>query len=480
MRPWSCDTFAALADTGPGGRVLVGKNSDRPVGDAQPLCFLPRRTAQQSGGRLRLAYLEIDDVPKSAAHIGGSPYWCWGHEQGLNEHGVAIGNEALFTRDWAAAVCSAEQGEEPERGILGMELVRLGLERGRNAGEALETICNLVKRHGQWGSGVPGEPPVSGGYDNSFLIADSCEAWILETSGRNWVARRVTSGTVAVSNQPTIRTQWDRASSGLVEHAVRQGWWSFEPADQPFDFARSYVDPKTPLQLSHIRLQRSRQLLREAVASGGEVSVQTGQRILRDHYEDTFLGGPYFNAAVPDFLSLCMHSHPSDFTWGDTAASTVFVLPTEEQCDQHLPHLWWSPVTPCTGVYVPVFVDAGGLPETVSAAGTAGHRPQRPENATKDAFDERSYWWRFQELLERAKGGPGAPQFARNQPVIRQAFDVLELRWAARLPQVEREGIVLRDLGRDGEMRTVLREFTEACVTEALATADALISRIGA
>lgn len=30
-------------------------------------------------------------------------------------------------------------------------------------------------------------------------------------------------------------------------------------------------------------------------------------RILRDHYEGTFLGGPYFNAALPDFLTLCMH-----------------------------------------------------------------------------------------------------------------------------------------------------------------------------
>lgn len=104
MRPWSCDTFAVLADAGPGGRVLVGKNSDRPVGDAQPLRFLPRRAATPGGRRLRLAYVEIDDAPESFAHLGGSPYWCWGHEQGLNEHGVAIGNEALFTRDWAAAV----------------------------------------------------------------------------------------------------------------------------------------------------------------------------------------------------------------------------------------------------------------------------------------------------------------------------------------------------------------------------------------
>lgn len=49
----------------------------------------------------------------SYAHLGGSPYWCWGHELGLNEWGVAIGNEA-----------AARRGEAPRAGILGMELVR--------------------------------------------------------------------------------------------------------------------------------------------------------------------------------------------------------------------------------------------------------------------------------------------------------------------------------------------------------------------
>jgi secernin len=51
MRPWSCDTFVALADAGPHGRVLVGKNSDRPVFDTQPLRYLPRRSARGSGQR---------------------------------------------------------------------------------------------------------------------------------------------------------------------------------------------------------------------------------------------------------------------------------------------------------------------------------------------------------------------------------------------------------------------------------------------
>ncbi len=69
---------------------------------------------------------------------------------------------------------------------------------------------------------------------------------------------------------------------------------------------------------------RSRQLLAE---QQGQVTPQWMKRIARDHYEDTFLQGPYFDAADPDFHSLCMHSSAANFTWGNTASSCIAVLP---------------------------------------------------------------------------------------------------------------------------------------------------------
>ncbi len=259
--------------------------------------------------------------------------------------GVAIGNEALFTRDLAANITAARAEERVPPGILGMELVRLGLERASSAEQALEVMSQLVEMHGQWGSGVGGKNPIEGAYDNSYLIADAREAWVLETSGRQWAARRITTGTYAISNQPTLRTEFDRASASLREHAVAASWW---PDGEPrLDFARAYTDPRTPLQASHVRLQRSRQLL----AAADVVDEPLARSILRDHYEDTFLDGPYFNAALPDLLTLCMHEHPAGFTWGNTASSAIFVLPSEPD---RLPHLWWTPATPCTGVYLPV------------------------------------------------------------------------------------------------------------------------------
>jgi secernin len=464
-RPWSCDSFVVLPASTADGSMLLGKNSDRPVDETQPLRYLPARSAAK-GDRLRLAYVEIADDRETLAHVGASPYWCWGHELGLNERGVAIGNEALFTRDLAQHQHAARTGAPPESGILGMELLRLGLERGRTAAEALEVMTALLERHGQWGAGVPGKSAAEGAYDNSFLIADPREAWVLETSGRRWVAAQVRDGSWSVSNQATIRTEWDRASDDVADHAREAGWWVDE-ADTPFDFAAAYTDPQVPLQVSHIRLQRSRQLLREAMDGAG-VDVDVARSVLRDHLEGTFLDGPCFNAARPDFMTLCMHSHPSGFTWGNTASSAVFVLPS----DDRPPHLWWAAATPCTSVYVPVFVDAAGLPEVLERVGSAGAMSCNPERVPADAPADDSYWWTFQRLLDAVKGDVLGTAFSDRQARVRDVFDPLETAWRAELDDVLEQAAALPSADRRA---VLLASSTRRWVDRALATANHLL-----
>jgi secernin len=469
MPAWSCDSFVVLPTASADGSMLLGKNSDRPVNETQPLRYLPAR-APARGEQLQLAYVELADDRETLAHVGASPYWCWGHELGVNERGVAIGNEALFTRDLARNQRAARAGAGPEPGILGMELVRLGLERGRTAAEAMDVMTALLERHGQWGAGVPGTSPADGAYDNSYVIADASEAWVLETSGRRWVAARVRDSSWSVSNQATIRTEWDRASDDIADHARDAGWWNDEPGGR-FDFAAAYTDPEVPLQVSHIRLQRSRQLLGEAVQAGG-ADVAAAAGVLRDHYEGTFLEGPYFNAARPDFMTLCMHSHPSGFTWGNTASSAVFVLPA----DDRPPHLWWAAATPCTSVYVPVFVDAAGLPEVLEQGGSARLTGCNPERAPEDRPADDSYWWTFQRLLDTVKGDELGSEYAVRQPLVRDTFDPLEAAWRAELDDVLAEAAGhSRDAGS-----APLAAFTRRCVDGALAAANGLLDRFAA
>ena len=102
-----------------------------------------------------------------------------------------IGNEAVWN------ILSDPSHDLISR-LLGMDLLRLGLERGRSAREALGVITELLARHGQGGQCSDIVPDFS--YHNSFLIADRTEAWVLETADIFWVAERVTSGVRNISN----------------------------------------------------------------------------------------------------------------------------------------------------------------------------------------------------------------------------------------------------------------------------------------
>jgi secernin len=457
-RPWSCDTVVALPDATRGRAVVFGKNSDRPAGEAQPL---HREPARPAGAPLELAYVTVDDAP-AYAHIGSRPFWCWGYEMGVNEHRVAIGNEAVFSTVWADTVSRAKAGADAdgdagtEPGILGMELLRLGLERGATAREALDVITGLLEQYGQWGSALVGAVHAEGSYDNAFVIADPREAWILETVGRDWAARRVTSGVATVSNELSIRSDADLTSTGLRAAATRAGW----PEDRPLDVADAFTDPGTPLQVSHIRRRRSYQLLSEA-ADGGGVDVGGVRRVLRDHLEDTFLGGPSFDAARPDFHTLCMHEHPSGFTWGNTAASLVVEL--REGPGPVV--LWWCPVTPCTGVYLPVPLDTASLPGELSLP--LPGPSWDPREQSRATHDPASVWWQWQHLLDTAKD-PGARDFSGRAARLRSAFDALESRWAEEISALK---VPSDPAGSDA--------FTRACLEQARETAHGLVRAFG-
>lgn len=201
-----CDTQVLLD----GDAVWFAKNSDREPSEPQPVVRLA--AVRGDGTRtLRTTYLEIPQVADRHAAILSKPAWCWGAEMGVNDAGVAIGNEAIFSR--TATLAPA---------LLGMDLVRLGLERAATATQAVEIMTTLLEAHGQ--GGPAGFQDRGFCYDNSFLVADAREAWVLETAGRSWAARRVERH-CAISNQLTLHRDHARRSGDL-------------PADA--DFARRF------------------------------------------------------------------------------------------------------------------------------------------------------------------------------------------------------------------------------------------------
>ncbi|XP_008853508.1 secernin-3 isoform X2 [Nannospalax galili] len=199
---------------------------------------------------------------------------------GANEHGVCIGNEAIWGRE---DVCH-------EEALLGMDLVRLGLERADTAEKALDVIVDLLERYGQGGNCTE-DSTMKFSYHNSFLIADRNEAWILETSRKHWAAEKV-QGVRNISNQFSITTKLDREHPDMRNYAKLKGWWD---GKKEFDFAATYSYIDTALMMtSSSRYCEGYRLLNKYK---GNITSETMMEILRDKPSGINMEGEFLTTA---------------------------------------------------------------------------------------------------------------------------------------------------------------------------------------
>ena len=427
----SCDSLVALGNSTRDGATLFARNSDRPAAECQPLVQIPRRE-HPPGSRVRCQYIEIPQVAGTARMIGSRPFWLWGFEHGLNEHGVAIGNHTVFSKDTL-----------PSPGLIGMDLVRLGLERAATARAAAAVIAGLVELYGQGGSGYFDK---DWPYHNSFLIADAHEAYLLETSDRRWALRRIRDMGSA-SNHLTIGTDWDSLSPDLVGHAVTEGWW--RPAgEQRFDFAGAYRDTSVaPPVISSGRHRRTCELL---ARNRGRWSPAALQSALRDHYDGLFPDP----RRVPDderYFAVCMHAEPV----GTTTASMVARLPSDSD---DLLRYWGSFGSPCVGTFLPYYID-GDIPSVLARGG--------------EVPSDDSPWWLFNHLL-----GLVARDWERYAARVRAEWDEFERAVAARTEAIETEVIDHRRRGRPEVAAEVLKRFMAVNVNEMLERLRRLVSEL--
>ena len=219
-----CDTFVVPPSATKLGKMIFARNSDREPNEAQALIRFSGEDFP-TGTKVKCTYIEIPQARQTFDVVLSKPVWMWGAEMGVNAKGVAIGNEAVFTK---------VKINKNNSGLTGMDLVRIGLERANRADHALEIIIELLEEFGQDACG--GFEDKNFFYHNSFLIADTNEAWVLETAGKNWVAEKV-KGPRSISNGLTIGSEYDLISKNAISFAHKKGWVK---SQNDFRFANAY------------------------------------------------------------------------------------------------------------------------------------------------------------------------------------------------------------------------------------------------
>jgi dipeptidase len=296
--------------------------------------------------------------------------------------------------------------------------MRIGLERARDCREAIEIMTSLLEQYGQGGSA---ELKGNSHFDSSFLMADTREAYIMETAGRKWAVKRVEDFD-SISNMLGISTNWTACSVGSTSDKT--------------NWAQTFALPEVPPTLgSPDRQCVTYDKLKEAA---GQITASTLFDIMRHHNDG------YHPAQAETHRNICIHAGPQENRWWQ--ADGVMVTDVGE----HGALIWVTGTSGnCVSIFKPVFMGME-LPESIG--------PTPTEN-----FDPRSLWWKHELLHRRAMA-----DFDRLVPEIRCDFDVLESEFLREAESVKR--------GSPGEKH----DFMEYCFQRAMQATEAWIGKLRA
>lgn len=337
-----CDSVVIVPEE---GAVWFAKNSDREPSEAQ---FVECHDGSY-GGQVPKG---LPEASADARVLVSRPAWMWGCEMGVNAHGLAIGNEAVFTRLPVG-----------KTGHTGMDFQRIALTNCRTANDALEQLIELTERLSQGGN--MGHRHRSFRYHSSFIVADPQTAWVFETAHHFWAAKRV-RGTATISNALTIEDEFDRVHRDAYAFARKRRWVK-NAGD--FGFARAFADPVISF-LAGARIRRA--CTARSLAGVRNPEPRDFIRALTDHggHEP----GKGLRSEAP-----CAHA-----SWLPTRTSAQTTSSIIARLDRSGPTVWATGTSsPCLSVFKPAPLDAELLP---------------PRPITDARFDSRELWWAHERL----------------------------------------------------------------------------------
>lgn len=409
----SCDTMVAVGSATENGQTIFAKNSDRPARECQPLA-LHARQIHAAGAKTHCQFKTLPEVDVTYRHVGSRPFWCWGYEQGFNEHQVVIGNEAVHSHLPIAS--------EPK--LIGMELLRLGLERGKTAAEAVDVMTGLISEYGQ---GKFENDANVRTYDNGYIVADPHEAYVIETAGHDWAVKKV-DGALGISNVYSVEADWVRTSCDMAD-------------GDRLNFADAFTkDPRTEGS-GFRRRARSCAVLSHLT---GQVDAQTMMQLLSDHGSEKASSNRFDTDLQQG--GICVHCN-EDGTGGNTAASLVADLCAD---GSRLPVYWCSFYSPCLTLFLPTFIE-GTLPSVLGVGA--------------EDYDKASPWWLFHELSKVVRERP-----EERVVLVRNGWREMQEALFETAYVMAEEGRRLMDGGREDDAAKLLTDYMDRNVQGMLGT----------
>ncbi len=366
----------------------------------------------------------------------------------MNEYQVSM-SETTFT------------GKREAKNPLGLldygPMMRLGLERGRTAREAIEVMTGLVEHYGYGDTG------------ESISVADPREAWIFEIvgsgpggKGGTWAAERIPDGEISchtnlsrigeVPRHDPANFLYSKNVEGL---AVSRGWYD-PKSGRPFRFCDAYciatplmrracatrtwnvyrrVAPSKHFSPDYARSKPGSQPYPFSVKPDHKLSVADVFALMRDHFEGTDFdmtkgldAGPFGSPRRwgPFLWKLdgVAYSWERSISMQQTAFSSV------AQSRAGLPNpigglVWYGMDDSYTSCYLPFYCSIESLPKSFTVG-------------TIDQFSWDSAWWVFDVTANYAYG-----KYSYMMPEIRAAQKDIESNLLAIQPAVEKTAVEL-------------------------------------
>lgn len=399
-----CTTILVGKDATADNSVILGHNED--MGTVSGRLLFQKKGIHEEK-EIKVNYSTIPQVlqtyqywasgnskPVADKHYDGGWILC-----GMNEFGVSIGCNTMATR---------EERIPRGTGIMRYEIRKLILERSKTSRDAVSLVGQLIDMYSQCDSPV------------AYCIADRSEAWIVETTYRHWVAKRIPeNGYHVIANQYTIETEWDAASDDLIDYAVAQEW--YDPEGGPFNFKYAYSDQKN---LNH-EINTSREF--------------QGKFMLRNKVG---------SITVKDILSIL--SQPPIQT-DATQAYMVWHLrndmPFEIGCV-----MWFGMGGANTSAAVPVYVASSRAPEEYKEASLQE--------------DTTSAWWQFKRLQKMIY--PSRWEYSNSYIDVRKKLNQIQKNIFDEKFEVEKRAHEAWKLGNCEEAKELLSNFTYEKLAEIL------------